>query len=483
MSTPRSWWGRRTLRGRLAMLSAVAVIAAIASASGLAYFATAHALRGQIDDALTNGPPNSTTFTHGDRARRPADAPFALTDPERLCASTVDAAAQFRAVVGTVELIRADGSTCVPDGSKPVVPQPQDVAAANGGPATAVRDDITSSGTHVRVRTSPLDASHAILVARDLTDVDATLLRLGVDLIVATATGALLAMAAGLFVARTGLRPIADLTRAAEHIAATHDLTGPIDIHGDDEVARLARAFNAMTSALAAAGERQQQLVADASHELRTPLTSLRTNIELLVRSEHSGRALSPADRRALLEGVSAQLVELSDLVTELTVLSHQDPVPEPVAFRLDDVVRRAVERAGRRGDHVLTVDLEAWEIVGDPAAVERAVLNVLDNAIKFSPRESTVRIGLTRGVLTVADSGPGILAAEQDRVFDRFWRSPTARPLPGSGLGLAIVADVIARHGGTVSASSAPDGGAVISLKLPGTVPEVLPGGLPRVR
>lgn len=466
------------------MLSAVAVIAAIASASGLAYLATAQALRGQIDDALTNGLPNATAIEPGDQARPPADAPFALlTDPEQLCASTVDAASQFQSVVGTVQLIRADGSTCVPDGSEPVVPQPQDVAAANGGPATAVRDDITNIGTHVRVRTSPLGGSYAILVARDLTDVDATLLQLGVVLIATTAAGALLAMVAGLFVARAGLRPIADLTRAAEHIAATHDLTGPIDIHGDDEVARLARAFNAMTSALAAAGERQRQLVADASHELRTPLTSLRTNIELLVRSEQTGRALPPGDRRALLEGVSAQLVELGDLVTELTVLSHQDPAPEPVAFRLDGVVRRAVERAGRRGDHMLAVELEAWEIDGDPAAIERAVLNVLDNAIKFSPRGSTVRIGLTQGVLTVADSGPGILAAERDRVFDRFWRSPAARPLPGSGLGLAIVADVIARHGGTVSASSAPDGGAVISLKLPGTFPETLPGGLPRVR
>lgn len=284
--------------------------------------------------------------------------------------------------------------------------------------------------------------------------------------------GALLASIVGLLVAQAGLRPINDLTRAAEHIAATQDLTVPIGVRGDDEVARLALAFNAMTSALARAGERQQQMVANASHELRTPLTSLRTNIELLVRSEHSGRALPPADRLALLESVTAQLSELGELVSELTVLSHPDPTPTAVPVRLDEVVRRAVERASRRGDHVLDLQLDPWEFDGDPAAMERAVLNVLDNAIKFSPPSSVVHILLDRGVLTVTDSGPGIAADEQDLVFDRFWRSPRARGMPGSGLGLAIVADVVAGHGGSVSATTAPTGGAVISLRVPGRTP-----------
>lgn len=201
-------------------------------------------------------------------------------------------------------------------------------------------------------------------------------------------------------------------------------------------------------------------MVADASHELRTPLTSLRTNIELLVRSELSDRALPPTDRRALLEGVTAQLAELGDLVSELSVLSNPDPAPTAVPVRLDDGAHRAVERASRRGDNVVDLQLDPWEFDGDPAGMEHAVLNVLDNAIEFSPPSSVVRIRLDRAVLTVSDSGPGISVEGQDLVFDRFWRSPHARAMSGSGLGLAIVADVVSAHGGSVSATTAPTGG-----------------------
>lgn len=478
MSPPRpsrSWWSRRSLRARLALLSAVAVAAAIAIASGLAYVATAQALHSQVDSALTNAPHVASTQSTDTRSTpgTPRSGQLALmSDPEALCDSAVGAASRFQEVVGSIQLVRADGSTCAPDGADLVAPQAQDVAVAQGGAATSPRDAVTSAGTHVRVRTSPLGTGYALLAARDLTETDATLRQLGLVLIVATGAGALLASVVGLFVARAGLRPIDGLTRAAERIAATQDLSVPIDVRGDDEVARLARAFNAMTSALARAGERQQQLVADASHELRTPLTSMRTNIELLVRSEQSDRALPPGDRSALLESVTAQLGELTDLVSELTVLSHPDPAPAAVPVRLDDVVRRAVERASRRGDHVLDLHLDPWEFDGDPAAMERAVLNVLDNAIKFSPAGSTVRIRLDCGVLSVADSGPGIPVEEQDLVFDRFWRSPRARAMPGSGLGLAIVADVISEHGGTVAAATSATGGAVLSLTIPGRVP-----------
>jgi two-component system sensor histidine kinase MprB len=471
----RSWWSRRSLTARLALISAVAVVAAIAMASAVAYVATAQALRSQVDAALTSGPRATGTPSPGTRPTPgvPGAGQLVLaSDPEVLCGSAVDVASHFQATVGSIQLVRADGSTCAPAGTDQLVPQAEDVAVANGAAATRPRDAVTVAGTHVRVRTSPIGTGYALLTARDLSETDATLHQLGLVLILATGAGALLASAVGLVVARAGLRPIDDLTRAAERIAATQDLTVPIEVRGDDEVARLARAFNAMTSALVRAGERQQQMVADASHELRTPLTSLRTNIELLVRSEQSDRALPPADRQALLEGVTAQLAELGDLVSELTVLSHPDPAPTAVPVRLDDVVRRAVERATRRGDHVLDLQLEPWELDGDPAAMERAVLNVLDNAIKFSPPSSVVRIRLDRGVLTVSDSGPGIPVEEQELVFDRFWRSPHARAMPGSGLGLAIVADVVSAHGGSVWAATAPTGGAVIGLRIPGRAP-----------
>ncbi len=475
MSTARgalALLGRPSLRRRLALLSAFAVVAAIASASGLAYFTMSEALRSQVDGALLTNPLTVENSAGTTLLGSPADGRTGRLDPESLCSGTADVATRFQLVIGTVQVVRADGTTCTRNPADEVTITAADVAVANGGAATSPRDDSTRSGTPVRVRTTALGSGYALLVARDLTDVDATLHQLALVLVGATGAGALLATVAGLLVARTGLRPIDELTRTAERIAATQDLSIPIPTHGDDEVARLATAFNAMTTALAVARARQQQLVADAGHELRTPLTSLRTNIELLARSEAAGRPLPPDDRRALLESVTAQLVELGDLVTELTALSHDDVPPAAETARLDDVVRRAVERAARRGDHELLADLEPWEFDGDPAAMERAVLNVLDNAVKFSPPGSEVRIRLTGGTLTIADAGPGIPADDQPRVFDRFWRSERARAMPGSGLGLAIVADTVARQGGSVAASTAAGGGALLTLTVPGRVP-----------
>ncbi len=137
-------------------------------------------------------------------------------------------------VIGTVQLVRADGTTCARDPADLVAVTAADVSVADGGSATAPRDDVTRGGTRVRVSTMALAPGYALLVARDLTDVDATLHRLALVLVVATGAGALLATVVGLLVARTGLRPIDDLTRTAETIAATQDLSTPIPAHGDD---------------------------------------------------------------------------------------------------------------------------------------------------------------------------------------------------------------------------------------------------------
>lgn len=186
------------------------------------------------------------------------------------------------------------------------------------------------------------------------------------------------------------------------------------------------------------------------------------------MRSEDGAR-LAPADRRDLLASVSAQVQELSVLAGELTLLTHDEPAVEPVPLRLDEVAARAVRRASRRGRHPVVTDLQPWHVVGDPAALERAVLNLVDNAIKFSPPGSTVTVRLRGGRLDVADEGPGIPEDERGQVFERFWRSPAARALPGSGLGLAIVADVVAGHGGTVEVGSSAAGGATFTVRLPG--------------
>jgi two-component system sensor histidine kinase MprB len=204
--------------------------------------------------------------------------------------------------------------------------------------------------------------------------------------------GVLLAAAAGTAVAQGGLRPVQRLTEATERIARTGDLQ-PIAISGDDELARLTGSFNSMLAALAESQERQRRLVADAGHELRTPLTSLRTNLELLAASDRpDAPSLSEQDRKEISGDVRAQVEELSTLVGDIVELAREDApqvVHEPV--ELADVVERALARAARRAPGVhFEVDLVPWSLLGDANALERAVLNLLDNAVKWSPPGAT---------------------------------------------------------------------------------------------
>ena len=282
--------------------------------------------------------------------------------------------------------------------------------------------------------------------------------------------GVIGAAAAGWAVARNGLRPVRRLTAEVEHLARTEDIA-PLPVEGDDEVARLATAFNAMLAAVAASRDRQRRLVADAGHELRTPLTSLRTNLDLLTQADAAG-GLPPEQREELLADVRAQLEELSTLVGDLVELARDEPLATLVeTFDLADVVDRAVSRVRLRAPrcHFDVVTLPWW-VLGETGAVERAVTNLLDNAAKWGPADGTVTVRLANGSLTVDDEGPGIAADDLPHVFERFYRSTESRSMPGSGLGLAIVHQVVGRHSGTVTAGAAPGGGARMTMWLPGS-------------
>jgi two-component system sensor histidine kinase MprB len=257
-------------------------------------------------------------------------------------------------------------------------------------------------------------------------------------------------------------------------VAATQDLDSKIEEDGDDELGRLARSFNSMLDALGASRQQQAQLISDAGHELRTPLTSLRTNIELLLRRPD----LPAADRSELAADVEAQLQELTNLIGDLVDLAQQEErQAEPIEVRFDSLVASAVERARRRAPGItFDLHLTAGSVRAHPALLERAVLNILDNAVKWSPPGGPIEVWLQRGgvwTLDVHDHGPGIASEDLPRVFDRFYRAATARSMPGSGLGLAIVHQVVTNHGGTVSISAPPEGGTVVHLELP-TVSEM---------
>ncbi|HUR00930.1 MAG TPA: HAMP domain-containing sensor histidine kinase [Nonomuraea sp.] len=369
-----------------------------------------------------------------------------------------------------MQLVLATGARCVM-GNTAIKVTPHDKAVAASYPkAEDFYDGYFDDGTPVRVYATNVDRGVALVVARPLAELNGTLRNLVLMLAGVAALGVLVAAAAGLLVSRTALRPVGRLTKAVEHIARTEDLNTRIPVRGNDEIARLSASFNAMTTALTGSRERQQQLVADAGHELRTPLTTLRTNIDLLLRSEQTGRSLDPGAKQRLLVNVKAQFAELSTLVGDLLQLARGDTDHEPhIELELSNVVRAAAERARLRGAAVAT-DLAPWYVVGGPASLERAVLNLIDNAAKFSP-DGEVQVTLRQGELTVRDHGPGIPEEDLPHVFERFWRSPAARGLPGSGLGLSIVAQAVAETGGKVRLENAPGGGAIAIVDLPGNL------------
>jgi signal transduction histidine kinase len=254
------------------------------------------------------------------------------------------------------------------------------------------------------------------------------------------------------------------LAGAVRGVSATRDLNQRIPVSGRDELASLAADFNAMLAALDESQQAQQQLIADASHELRTPLTAHRANIELLARSD------LPVDQRQRVLGAAVRTIEeLSTLVGDLIQAARDGrsvDAREPLA--LDELVAAAVERAKHRAPEVrFESRLEPYRLVGARSRLERAIDNVLDNAIKWSPPGGAVDIRLVDGTLTMRDHGPGVDEADLPHVFDRFYRAAAARALPGSGLGLAIVKQTVDDHGGSVTIANADGGGALLTLRF----------------
>ncbi|MFF8575029.1 sensor histidine kinase [Streptomyces sp. NPDC015408] len=452
------------LRSRLALLVTGAVAFAVTAGAVACWFVVKSVLVSSLDEALK--------ANRMDRAQvsRYVDLRTGLCSHDPLTH-------EQNPYGSSVQLVARQNTSCLIIGTEEVPLTDADRAVAEGSSANALHDATGSDGTQYRVftYTVPGLSDVAVSAARPLSEVNSSLNNLALVLVFVAGAGVVGAGAAGLWVARTGLRPVDELTRTVEHVARTEDLTVriPVEDDSDDEIARLSRSFNSMTASLASSRDLQQQLIADAGHELRTPLTSLRTNIELLTRSEETGRPIPEADRKALLASVKAQMTELAALIGDLQELSRPDTGQHEGRTRIlpwHDVVESALRRARLRGPELtITADVEPWYVRAEPSALERAVVNILDNAVKFSPESGTVDVRLADGVLTVRDHGPGIPADELPHVFDRFWRSPSARALPGSGLGLSIVARTVQHAGGEVALTPAEGGGTTATVRLPG--------------
>jgi two-component system, OmpR family, sensor histidine kinase MprB len=455
-----------SFRRRIALAGTVAVAVAILLALGIAFTVVRAELRGQVDDTLrqvTDRPAGDVVIARFIERRDAAEGESAELSLIRERLSRADQPlsgdARYIQLVSDEKVIPQEGvQTLIPPDERA-----RQLAAAGEG---AYFSDVEVDGVHARVFTRAIEPGLAVQAAQSVEDVDDALDRLALILGVVGLGGVGLAGGLGLVVTRTATRPVRELSDAAEHVARTRDLSRRIDAGGDDELSRLATSFNTMLGALERSMRAQRQLVADASHELRTPLTSLRTNVEVLA---GANGALPPDERREMLHAVVGQLEELTVLVEDLVDLARdgeQDQEAEPV--RLDLLVADTVERARRlHPGREIRVELEETVVDGSPRRLDRAVSNLLDNAEKWSPPDAPIDVMLSEGRLIVRDRGPGFAPEDLPRVFDRFYRAPSARGLPGSGLGLAIVRHVAEAHGGSVAARNAPDGGAELSLAL----------------
>jgi two-component system sensor histidine kinase MprB len=410
------------------------------------FFVERNELRAQIDAGLEDRASEVRA-----QLRYPDDVPVAPLPPP------------FGAPGGYVQLVNADGEVRHIGTERPFLRPSAEAMRVAAGQRGSLFEDTSVGGTDIRVHTVPLRRRTALQVARPLDEFQAHLIRLSTVLALLTAIGIGSAALLGRAVARRALAPLGSLTSAAERVAITQDLSERINLGRTDELGRLAKAFDTMLEGLEASVGTQRRLVADASHELRTPLASLRTNMDVLLRSGQ----LPPDEREALLSDMRVELASLTKLVNDLLELARDESADvEAEEVQLDELVSRMVERTRRRAPNAQVVTrLEECSVVGVPDQLERAVTNLLDNAVKWSPQGATIEVTLSRGELTVRDHGPGLDAGDIPRIFDRFYRAPSARGQPGSGLGLAIVRKVAESHGWGVSAENVDDGGARFRL------------------
>lgn len=460
-----------SLRLRVTLFLALAVAVAVVAVSWAAYASAEGEARGEIDAGLLSrvvpegGPEGQAVILS---ATMPA---FPQSFPEGGVNVRPDVVMQF---------LDASGSVFAPFTGGVTLPvEEEDLAIAASGGEALLRD-VRIDGVHYRMVTTQAvgmvsigpgqavqTTTGALQMARDLTETDAFLGDLRTRLVLIGGSAVALAAILAWFASRSAVHPVAVLTGAAEHVAATRDLEVPIEITRRDEIGRLAASFNTMLAALASSRSQQRRLVADAGHELRTPLTSLRTNIEVLARMGD----MPSADRAELLADARQELAELSDLVAELVDLAADAPPEEQVAVRLDELVTEAVDRFRRRTGLEVALSVEETAFDGKPGRLTRAITNLLDNAGKFSPVGASVEVTLRGGRLEVRDRGPGIDPEDLPRIFERFYRAIAARTTPGSGLGLAIVQQVAEEHGGRAFAANAEGGGAVVGFEIP--IPE----------
>jgi two-component system, OmpR family, sensor histidine kinase MprB len=441
------------IRTRFALITSTIVLA-IAVAVGLgAYGIASTQLHDQIDKSLQSRAVRLAELLDAP-SFRPGEM-FGREVRDEILGTELDAITQID-IPGTGPIGR-QGNPVIPSTSA-------DVALSTAGIGFRY-SSLTANSVNYRILTIATPDGTLVRVGKDTAIVDKSLGAMRTWFPVLALLSAFIAAVIGWLFASRVSRPIETLANTADSIARTQDLDRHIEVSGKDEVAKLATSFNTMLEALRGSLTRQRQLVQDASHELRTPLTSLRANTELLERA-----TLSEADKASILSDMRAEVDELSALSAELSALATDQRSTEELSTTdLAEIAEDIATRASRRTTSVVTVHTTNDTVVSArPQQLERAISNMVDNAVKFSDANSDIEIHVGARRIEVRDHGPGISDADKAHVFDRFYRAASTRSMPGSGLGLAIVAQFAHDHGATVYVLDNPGGGAIVGLQFP---------------
>lgn len=372
----------------------------------------------------------------------------------------------------------SDGSLLQGLGWKGEIPHLDALVAQTMRTQTPLLATQTTSGREVRLYITPLSEEPpigAIVVGRSTADVVAILENFNNILIVAGLTTLLLAGAGGFFMTSRVLKPVDRIRQAAQEIEE-NDLSRRIEIESDDELGRLASTLNQMIARLEAAFNRQRQFTADASHELRTPLAIVQAESTLALR-----RKRTPDDYRKSLELIAQEAKYMSAIIGKLLYLARIDAGNDAVNLERVNLgaflaeLCPSVEVLAREKDiEFQLTQTENLSVEGDRVKLEQLFLNLLENAIRYTPRGGKVSVSIekrgTEAMVAITDTGIGIPEEHLPHLFERFYRVDKARSRAegGAGLGLAICKHIVQVHHGRIEVQSQPNRGSTFSVFLP---------------
>ena len=444
-----------TLRARITLAAAAAILAAVVLFAVVTVLVVNHDLNTSLNSALRQRAVSV--------AQLAVSAPAVLDDPGAL-----EGTASGRQIA--VEVLDRRGGLLARSATLGAQLLPDDAVAraalTHGRPGI---EDVAVGGRPMRLYAAPIAeaggpaAGGAVLAASDTSDIARTTGGLGAAVALAGVIVVLVAALAAAVLTRRSLRPLGRLAAAAGEIERTADPSRRLpEAATADEVGQLTGVLNRMLSSLEEARAGERRFLADASHELRTPITALMGNVQYAAR--HGADAEVLADLRLDAE-------RLARLVDSLLALERAgEAAPAAEAVDLAALVSAAIERLDGAGDgRVLAGRLDHAIVSGDPAALTRAVANLIDNGLVHGPAGGTVTVAVTvagelePAVVSVGDEGLGPDSRVGERLFERFWRGEDAAGRPGSGLGLSIVAAIAAAHGGRVTVE-----GSTFALELP---------------